>query len=125
MKKMRILLLFFFATILNNCSGIQYFTISNTANTNPAQDYGRPSIAFKGGVVSHTEKVVGQIGNAKIEKSAQSCSYSLLWLLALGDSSIQTARKKGNIQKIALVEYEIYAYFGFFYTSFCTIVSGE
>ena len=123
---MRIFLSLFFAMILNNCSGIQYFSIySNTANTNPAQDYGRPSIAFKGGVVSHTEKVVGQIGNAKIEKSAQSCSYSPLWLLALGDSSIQTARKKGNIQKIALVEYEIYAYFGFFYTSFCTIVSGE
>ena len=122
---MRMLFLFFFAMILNDCSGIQYFSLSNTANTNPAQDYGRPSIAFKGGVVSHTEKVVGQIGNAKIEKSAQSCSYSLLWLLALGDSSIQTARKKGNIQKIALVEYEIYAYFGFFYTSFCTIVSGE
>lgn len=123
---MRILLLFFFATILNGCSGIQYFSIlSNTANTNPAQDYGRPSIAFKGGVVSHTEKVVGQIGNAKIEKSAQSCSYSILWLLALGDSSIQTARKKGEITKIALVEYEIFAYFGFIYNSFCTIVSGE
>ena len=119
------LFLLFFATILNGCSGIQYFSLSNTANTNPAQDYGRPSIAFKGGVVSHTEKVVGQIGNAKIEKSAQSCSYSILWLLALGDSSIQTARKKGEITKIALVEYEIYAYFGFIYNSFCTIVSGE
>ncbi|RHX90026.1 adhesin Lsa14 [Leptospira stimsonii] len=97
-------------------------------NTNPTPAYGRPSfeLFYKGGLFYHNESIpVTLTGNAKSIDRGEACSRSVLSLFAWGDSSLLTAAQKGNIKKIAHIEYEHTAVLAIVYHSFCTIVTGE
>ncbi|MBM9501372.1 TRL-like family protein [Leptospira sp. 201903071] len=97
-------------------------------NTNPTPAYGRPSLElfYKGGFFYHNESIPATLtGNAKSIDRGEACSKSVLSLFAWGDSSILTATQKGNIKKIAHIEYEHTAILAIVYHSFCTIVVGE
>lgn len=113
------------ALILVSCTGIHIAPHAGFTNTNPAQEYGTIAVLATGGGLYHSNRVPGQIANAGTAKSGEACSHSVLWLVAWGDSSLNAARKAGQIQKIGLVEYDVRAIFGFFYHRFCTIVRGE
>jgi hypothetical protein len=53
-----------------------------------------------------------------------SCA-SYVWVVALGDCSVQAAMKNGGISKVHHVDSEINSYFLGIYTKFTTVVYGE
>ncbi len=60
-------------------------------------------------------------------KTGTACVTNILFLFALGDSSVEAARKNGDITKVAFVDTS-YNDFWFYYPFFqkgCTIVKGE
>ena len=59
-----------------------------------------------------------------ISKSGQSCATNLLGLIAVGDSSISTAKEKAGISKVANIDHQSTTVLGLF-SNFCTIVEGE
>jgi hypothetical protein len=66
-----------------------------------------------------------QVDNTvKAKKEGQSCAYNVLWLVSWGDSSIDAAKKDGNIEKVANVDRELFQV-GYFYSKGCTIIQGE
>lgn len=123
-SKTQIVFIFSLALVFS-CSGYNAFTRFGIVNTNPLLTYGSDGVLYKGGGLFHIVNIAGQTGSAKVEKTGESCSTSILWLLAFGDSSINTARKKAGITRIALVEYEVVSFFSFLAHRFCTKVSGE
>jgi len=57
-------------------------------------------------------------------KTGQSCATSWLYLVALGDNSVETAKVAGGITKVATIDYEVKNLLGI-YGSYCTIVKGN
>lgn len=53
-----------------------------------------------------------------------SCT-SYVWVVALGDCSVQEAMQQGNISKVHHVDSEFKSYFFGIYTKFTTVVYGE
>jgi hypothetical protein len=53
-----------------------------------------------------------------------SCA-SYVWIVALGDCSVQAAMQNGGISKVHHVDSEINSYFLGIYTKFTTVVYGE
>lgn len=96
-----------------------------TANTHPVPAYNDPYFYFlPGGAVYHRNRVPGQLLDAPAERSGRACSYSVLYMMAWGDSSLAAAMDAGGIARVHSVEHEIEAVFGFIYHSHCTIVHG-
>ncbi|TGN06984.1 adhesin Lsa14 [Leptospira ilyithenensis] len=133
MNKYALALALLVALTLFNCTGTNIRNIgmisgTGTFNTNPVPFYGEPSYAFLGraGALYHHEATPGPTpGLAKGVKRGESCSHSLAGLWAWGDSSIDTARKQGKIEKIGYIEYEHIAVLAVLYHGFCTTVAGE
>jgi hypothetical protein len=61
-------------------------------------------------------------GTAHVGKA--SCA-SYVWVVALGDCSVQAAMQNGGISKVHHVDSEITSYFFGIYTKFTTVVYGE
>ena len=61
---------------------------------------------------------------ARTSTGTSSCE-SYLWVVAVGDCSVETAMKKGNITKVHHVDSEFKSYFLGIYTRFTTVVYGE
>jgi hypothetical protein len=119
-----LLLLVFFS----NCSASNYWNLYNsTNNTNPAPEYSNPNfLLLRGGYFFHLNKIPGGIGNnAEAKLSGRSCSHSILYLVSIGDSSIESTTGEAKIKKIASVSYEQFAILAFVYHRFCTTVTGE
>lgn len=70
-----------------------------------------------------------EIRNNKIDdqKYGEACTINVLWLIAIGDSSIETAATNANIKKISAVhtKYNHFFFYLPFYQEGCTIVTGE
>ncbi len=66
------------------------------------------------------------VGDGQLDalRSGEACATAILGLVALGDASIEAARKNGGITKIAFVDHRSKNIW-FFYAEFCTIVWGE
>ena len=113
---------------LSTCTAINPLSIyymNKGGSTNPAQEYSDTNVLNKGGFFYHQAYVAGPVGNARNLINAKSCSYSILWIVAFGNSGINHTRKQARIKKIALVEYEILGIGAFVYHQFCTVVYGE
>lgn len=112
-----------------NCSGnnLYVFYSSPAANTNPTREYAYPQVAFKGGFFFHKTAVPGPLGlNAEGTSEGKGCNHSILHLISFGDSSIESAKKAGNITKVAYVDYEQLGIFaGYVYHRVCTTVKGS
>ena len=112
--------------VLASCTGIHIAPHLGGTNTNPTQEYAfLPPVYYRGGMLYHKYRSLGQVGDARAAKEGEACSYSVLWLAAWGDSSLSRAQKQGGISKIASVEYENSAILGFVYHRFCTFVRGK
>ena len=61
---------------------------------------------------------------AKAKRTGRACSYSILGLIAIGDSSIDTAKKTGKVKRVASVDREIFSVLSLFNQN-CTIVTGN
>ena len=109
------------------CTGINLRTsaIPHSPNTHPFPEYAEPDLLYRGGYFYHSASNIIFSGPARIERKGRACSHSFLYLLALGDSKIDSAKVNGGISEPALIEQEIVAFLGFFYHRHCTIVLGE
>ncbi|MCC5815786.1 MAG: TRL-like family protein [Leptospira sp.] len=114
--------------LVANCTGANlrpYVGIGSS--THPVQQYEYPyAIGNKGGLVYHNYLVEGRpsegVGNSK---TGEACSYSVLWMVSFGDSSIIAAKSQANIQKISNLSHEISGILGYIFHSHCTIIKGE
>jgi hypothetical protein len=110
-----------------NCTGVSIAATGGvTADTNPAQEYGRLySTIYKYGAIFHMRTVAGQIGNGTAELTGKACSHSVLYLVGFGDSSIAAAKAQGGIGKIAGVDHQVMGILSAVYHRHCTIVYGS
>lgn len=63
----------------------------------------------------------------KSQARGEACVYNILWLFAVGDSSIETAKKNGNIEDISYVStnYKHFILYFPFFQKGCTVVYGQ
>lgn len=61
---------------------------------------------------------------ASASKRGEACAQNLLGAVAIGDASIDAAKKAGGISRVASVEQVPTRVLGF-YARFCTVVRGE
>ena len=116
----------FVALFALSCTGINLGASMGGPNTHPAKPYAYLYHRYTAGAVVHRNVVPGQLGGQALAlRTGQACSHSVLWAIAWGDSSIETARREGEIEGIASVEHEVFAALGFLYNRHCTLVSGE
>lgn len=122
---------FLFAFLLvgsSGCTGTNIWSSNykTSGTTNPTPDYTNPSIILRGGGVLHRNTVAGALGKEREGQlyKGEACSWSVLWLIAGGDSSLMAAKNKAGIDFIHYSEYKQEAVFGFFFHSFCTILVG-
>ncbi len=66
--------------------------------------------------------ITATTGTAK--KMGKACSKSILGAVAMGDASIEAAKKAGGISTVATVDATSKNILGF-YAEFCTVVSGN
>lgn len=67
---------------------------------------------------------LGPAAIANPSKRGQACAENYLGWIAIGDASIDTAKRNGGISKVASVEQSVIRGLGY-YARYCTIVSGE
>lgn len=58
-------------------------------------------------------------------KKGEACAMSILGIVAIGDASIDTARKNGGIRSISSVDEDFSMFLGGLYSSKCTVVRGK
>ena len=72
--------------------------------------------------MGHSEALdVTELGKA--EKAGQSCSSNVLGIVAIGDSSIATAKKLGGVTQVVTVD-TVFTGYGRLYGKICTTVRG-
>ncbi len=76
------------------------------------------------GTIYSDYKSPGNIGAAAAGKTGEACINSILGVVALGDASLEAAKKAGGITQIAHVDHEQFSVLGVYATS-CTIVHGQ
>ena len=57
-------------------------------------------------------------------KTGEACAMSILGIIAVGDASIDTARRNGGITSISIVDEKHTQILGL-YASYCTVVHGK
>ena len=57
-------------------------------------------------------------------KTGRACAASYLGAVAVGDASIEAAKRNGGITAIASVDHQSFSVLGF-YSRFCTVASGS
>jgi hypothetical protein len=111
-----------------SCTGINVFRSAYgfEGNTNPTPEYASLGVIYKGGGVIHRNTIPGALGKPREGelRRGEACSWSAIWLLAGGDSSIQAAKRDGEIDFIHFIEYKQEATFGFIHHNFCTVLVG-
>ena len=63
-------------------------------------------------------------GKGNASKTGKACGSNILGLVAMGDNSIEAAKKDGNIKAVSFVDYDFFSVLGF-YAKVCTIVKGS
>lgn len=57
-------------------------------------------------------------------RTGQACANNILGIIAVGDASIDAAKKNGNIKNVASVDHDSLTVLGLF-GKFCTVVKGN
>ena len=57
-------------------------------------------------------------------KSGKACAANYLGFVAIGDASIDAAKKNAGVSSISTVDHSSFGVLGF-YSSFCTIITGR
>lgn len=92
-------------------------TITGCATTGLSSTTGYAVISFYKEGVSATEHEVA-------EKTGKACTNNILGVIAIGDASIEAAKRAGGVKKVASVDKDIMNILGLFGQN-CTIVTGS
>ncbi|MBN1783619.1 MAG: TRL-like family protein [Alphaproteobacteria bacterium] len=79
--------------------------------------------AGPGMIVSMTKAPIGAGPARSGPKTGKACAQSFLGLVAMGDSSVETAKKNGGIKTVSTVDVENFSVL--VYGESCTIVKGQ
>jgi hypothetical protein len=96
------------------------FLLSNTATAVPAADL-VPDTSI------YTQTSIGMSRNNDVKhitKEGKVCSYSILSLVAFGNSTIAAAKKDGKITNVAEVNNTAFSILGL-YGRYCTVITGN
>jgi hypothetical protein len=63
--------------------------------------------------------------NAAGTRMGEACGYLYAGLVAVGDSSVETARRNGGISQITSVDHSTFSVLAVIYNKHCTIVRGR
>ncbi|MDX1957697.1 MAG: TRL domain-containing protein [Leptospiraceae bacterium] len=110
-----------------NCTGMNMrnWPIEFSPNTHPSSEYSKFPTNFKGGVLLHNYTNILYSSNAKLKRRGKACAASYLYLIALGDARIDTAKVNAGVSSPAIIEQETFSVLGFVFHRHCTIVVGE
>ena len=76
------------------------------------------------GVYTHVNGPVASGPATSAAKSGRACAANYVGMVALGDASIDAAKKQGGISNIASVDHDTFTILGV-YARFCTVVRGS
>ncbi len=77
-------------------------------------------------VTSWNDTVSGAVDNSVIvEKTGEACAINILGIAAIGDSSVEAAKKAGRIDKVAFVDTKYLGILGSVFQQGCTVVKGK
>ncbi len=71
-----------------------------------------------------TKPIAVLVEESAVARTGEACSTGILGLFAHGNSSVNTAKARAGITKIAIVEERYTQYLLGAYSTYCTIVSG-
>lgn len=91
--------------------------VAGCASTGFTSDTGAALLSFYKEGVSATEHDVA-------DKTGKACTTNILGLIAIGDATIEAAKREGGIKKVASVDRDIMNVLGLFGQN-CTIVTGS
>ena len=77
-----------------------------------------------GFIVTDTKEGIYVNNNVPITKKGEACETTILGLVASGDTSIKTAKEKGDIKNVSTMDRTYYGILGIFGKS-CLIVQGN
>ena len=84
-----------------------------------------PSAGNNGLIYTNVTKPIAVLGEeSEVARSGEACSTGILGLFAHGNSSVNKAKAKAGITKIAIVEERFTQYLLGAYSTYCTVVSG-
>lgn len=98
-------------------SALAILALSGCASTGLSSTTGYAVISFYKEGVGATEHDVG-------DKTGKACTNNILGVIAIGDASVEAAKRAGGIKKVASVDKDIMNIFGLFGQN-CTIVTGS
>jgi TRL-like protein family len=76
-----------------------------------------------GWIYTDVEGPINATSIAKTTRTGKSCAESYLGLVALGDASIDAAKRAGQIQEVSSVDHESFNVLGI-YARYCTVARG-
>lgn len=77
-----------------------------------------------GSLVTTTTEGISANNNVEITKTGKSCQHTVLGLVAFGDSSIESAKRNGNLTNISTVDRSFFGILGL-YSNSCLILQGN
>jgi len=81
-------------------------------------------IVYSGGNFYNGSTIVDASVKGAATKNGQACASSVLSLVAVGDNSVEAAKKDGGITKVTSINYNVENVLGI-YGTYCTEVKGE
>ncbi len=81
-------------------------------------------VIYSGGDFYNGATVVSANERITHSKTGKSCAMSVLSLVAVGDNSVESAKKDGMITRVSSIDYRVDNVLGV-YGTYCTIVKGE
>lgn len=78
----------------------------------------------KGGIYTDFTEAVAVTSNDGASKMGKACTSNILGIAAMGDASVDAAKKNGGISKVASIDGEVFNVLGL-YGTYCTIVRGN
>lgn len=115
----KISLLSMLAAFISSCAGLG-------STTTQSQTSADSRVYF--GYTEWKDNIPKTIDNAvKPQKQGQACAMNIANVVAIGDSSIETAKNNGKIKKVSFVDtnYKSLTIFAHIYQRGCTVVWGE
>lgn len=79
---------------------------------------------LNGGLYTGVQYATNATAQTSVKKG-ESCAMSILGLVAVGDASIDTARRNGGIRSISSVDDKVTTFLFGLYSQVCTIVRGK